>query len=374
MSNCRPNETSERPAFPSVEDKVMVRSRSEETAEPVSRVDLAARAVLERRRLPAATYRLQFNPSFTFADARGLIPYLSDLGVTDVYASPLLRACAGSTHGYDVCDHRTINPMLGSSEELDALTDELRRRKMGLIFDVVPNHMGIADPANAWWMDVLEDGPSSAYASYFDVDWHPLRAEADLENKVLLPILGDPYGKALEDQHIRLVYEDGAFFIAYFDHRMPVTPRSYAEILGARLDEVATMLGEDNLHLLELQSIITAIHHLPLETDTNPEPTTTAGAAIRAASTRWTGCWVSSAIASPTGGSPPRRSTTGASSTSTTWRQSAWKTRSCLPRPTALSCGWSARERPPACGSTTPTACGTRPPTCASSSGRRFAR
>lgn len=231
----------------------------------------AARAVLARRRVPRATYRLQFNPDFTFQDARRAVPYLDALGVSDVYASPLLKPCAGSTHGYDICDHHQLNPALGSLDDFHALTTELQKRGMGLIFDVVPNHMGITDSCNAWWMDVLEDGPSSPYASFFDIDWHPMKVGADLENKVLLPILGDLYGKVLTKGELKLIYGDGAFSIAYFSRTFPVNPRSYADLLTYRLEDVIAALGEDDPDVLELQSIITAIRHLPNETETDAE-------------------------------------------------------------------------------------------------------
>lgn len=235
------------------------------------RLDAVRRAVLERCRWPRATYRLQFTPSFTFADARKIVPYLDQLGVSDVYASPLLKATRGSTHGYDIVDHHVLNPALGSAEDFDLLAAALRERGMGLVFDVVPNHMGIADPDNSWWMDVLEDGPSSPYAAFFDIDWHPLRAEAGLENRVLLPVLGDAYGKVLEAGELVLTFEEGAFSITYFDRRMPISPRNYAELLGARLEEVAAALGADHPNVLELQSIITAANYLPRETETDPE-------------------------------------------------------------------------------------------------------
>ena len=138
--------------------------------------------------VPASTYRLQFNRTFTFQDARRLIPYLSALGITDCYASSYLRAVPGSLHGYDLTDPTTLNPEVGTEEECRAFVQELRNHGMGQILDVIPNHMGIAQSSNPWWQDVLENGPSSRYATFFDIDWHPLKPE--LEDKVLLPILG----------------------------------------------------------------------------------------------------------------------------------------------------------------------------------------
>lgn len=179
--------------------------------------------------IPTATYRLQFRKEFTFAHADALSDYLRELGVSHVYASPIFRAAPGSAHGYDICDHNLLNPEIGSREHFDAFVGHLRDRGLGLIVDFVPNHMGIAEPHNAWWMDVLEHGPSSPYASYFDIDWRPLKRE--LENKVLLPILGDQYGRVLEKGELRLVFADGAFTVRYFDTVLPIEPSSTRIIL-----------------------------------------------------------------------------------------------------------------------------------------------
>jgi (1->4)-alpha-D-glucan 1-alpha-D-glucosylmutase len=159
-------------------------------------------------RIPVATYRLQFTPDFGFADALPLIPYLHALGITDLYASPLFRARRGSLRGYDVTDHSSINPELGTEADLEALAQALTQHGMGLLMDVVPNHMGISDGSNRWWQDVLENGPSSPYAHFFDIDWAPPKAV--LANKVLLPVLGDQYGKVLEHGDIHLFCDEGA--------------------------------------------------------------------------------------------------------------------------------------------------------------------
>jgi len=156
------------------------------------RTDLFGRLRADSRfqpRIPAATYRLQFNSRFTFEDARRLLPYLDALGVSDVYASSYLGARPGSMHGYDITDHNTLNPEIGTQEDYDRFVEALRAHGMGQILDVVPNHMGIAAGCNPWWNDVLENGPSSPYAEFFDVDWDPVKRQ--LANKVLLPILGD---------------------------------------------------------------------------------------------------------------------------------------------------------------------------------------
>jgi (1->4)-alpha-D-glucan 1-alpha-D-glucosylmutase len=220
-------------------------------------------------RIPVATYRLQLNGGFRFADAQALVPYLHHLGVTDLYASPFLKARRGSTHGYDVTDHTAINPEIGSDEELASLMAELNRRDMGFIIDVVPNHMAIDEESNRWWRDVLENGPSSPYAKFFDIDWAP--PKEDLANKVLLPILGDQYGKVLENSEIHLLYEAGAFFITYYERRFPVAPRSSMAIIEPACQRVRALLNAEDPHLVELESIITSLKVLPPRTESDPE-------------------------------------------------------------------------------------------------------
>ncbi|MEO7909496.1 MAG: malto-oligosyltrehalose synthase [Roseiflexaceae bacterium] len=217
-------------------------------------------------RVPSATYRLQFNRLFTFDDARHRLAYLDQLGISDVYASPYLRARAESTHGYDIADHNQLNPAVGDQAAYEALVDELHARGMGQILDVVPNHMGIGESTNSWWMDVLENGPSSRFAPYFDIDWHPLKAE--LENKVLLPILGLQYGRVLENCELVLVYEDGAFFLRYWQTDLPINPRTYVDILRLPLEQLIETLGSEHEQVLEYQSIMTGLEHLPPRTET----------------------------------------------------------------------------------------------------------
>ncbi len=218
--------------------------------------------------LPVSTYRVQFNAGFTFADARAIIPYLARLGISHVYASSYLRAVPGSLHGYDVADPRTLNPELGTEQDFHAWVDDLRARGMGHILDVVPNHMGIARSSNAWWLDVLENGPSSRYASFFDIDWHPIKDE--LEHKVLLPMLGDAYGSVLERQEIQLAYEEGRFTVRYYETRLPIAPRSYVRILEHRLGELLADGQLEPLDADELQSIITALRRLPSQQTADP--------------------------------------------------------------------------------------------------------
>lgn len=179
---------------------------------------------------PRATYRLQFSKDFRFEDARRIVPYLAQLGVSHVYASPLLMARPGSTHGYDIVDHGRLNPEIGSAVEFDALAAALRAHGMGLILDFVPNHMGIG-PDNPWWVDVLEWGRASPFAGFFDIDW--MSPEPSLAGKVLLPVLGDQYGAVLERGELALRFNPhgGAFELAYFDRTFPIAPRDYAGLL-----------------------------------------------------------------------------------------------------------------------------------------------
>ncbi|HEV2425754.1 MAG TPA: malto-oligosyltrehalose synthase [Terriglobia bacterium] len=211
-------------------------------------------------RIPVATYRLQFNRNFTFREALGRLDYLRDLGVTDLYASPLLGSRAGSGHGYDVTDSTRLDTDPGSEADFEVLQAGLRERGMGLVLDTVPNHMA-ASGENPWWMDVLENGPGSAYASYFDIDWHPV--SPTLDNKVLLPLLGAPYGQVLENQELNLVYEDGSFFVDYHRERFPLAPKSYRRILRHRLDDLKNTLGEEAPAYHEYQGILAGLAALP---------------------------------------------------------------------------------------------------------------
>ena len=218
-------------------------------------------------RIPVSTYRLQFNYQFTFADAARVVPYLSSLGITDVYSSPYFKAQPGSLHGYDIVDPTALNPEVGAEEDYSAFIDALRTNDMGQILDIVPNHMCITDRDNVWWMDILENGPSSVYADYFDINWVPVKKE--LTNRVLLPFLGDQYGKVLERQELPLTFENGSFFITYYDHKFPLTPKTYADVLGYRIEELGRTLGAADPAFMELLSIITALNNLPHYTETD---------------------------------------------------------------------------------------------------------
>jgi (1->4)-alpha-D-glucan 1-alpha-D-glucosylmutase len=212
-------------------------------------------------RVPLATYRFQLNRSFRFRDAASLVPYLQALGISDLYASPYLRARSGSLHGYDISNHNELNPEIGFRDDHEEMTDALRERGMGHLIDIVPNHMGIGESGNRWWMDVLENGPSSPFAKFFDIDWHPLKRE--LDGKVLLPVLGDQFGDVLERGELKLVYEEGRFRIEYFENEFPVAPRSTAAVLRAALELLESRLDEDHPERMELASIVTALEHLP---------------------------------------------------------------------------------------------------------------
>src|SRR3954469_8687836 len=177
--------------------------------------------------IPVATYRLQFNRDFTFAQAADLVPYLADLGISHCYASPYLRARPGSTHGYDIIDHNSLSPEIGSQKDYDDWVRGLREAGLGQVLDTVPNHMGVATNDNAWWNDVLENGPASRYAGYFDITWRG-SPRPELHDKVLRPLLGEPYGDVLEKGQFRLAFEDGTFGIYYYDRRFPISPRTYA--------------------------------------------------------------------------------------------------------------------------------------------------
>ncbi len=194
-----------------------------------------------------ATARLQFHKGFTLEDGAALVPYLAELGISHLYASPIFRARAGSTHGYDIVDHTEINPELGGRDALVHLVAALRAHDMGLILDIVPNHMGVGGNDNAWWMDVLEWGRASPYAEFFDIDWDP--PDATLRGRMLAPFLGDAYGTVLAagDLHLRFDPQDGRLFVDYFNNRFPINPRDYAAILlteGGPLENVARAFAD----------------------------------------------------------------------------------------------------------------------------------
>ncbi|MGE5792443.1 MAG: malto-oligosyltrehalose synthase, partial [Bacteroidota bacterium] len=212
--------------------------------------------------IPRATYRVQLHSDFGFAQATELVPYLARLGVSHVYCSPYLRARAGSRHGYDIIDHGALNPEIGNRDDFERFVGALKAHGMGQLLDMVPNHMGVMGADNAWWMDVLEDGPASAYADHFDIEWQPV--DQAFAGKVVLPVLGDHYGEVLERGELKPVYEPGTggFAIWYFEHRFPVDPREYPRLLerAQRLLAPGALPGEA---AAELESLIAALGRLP---------------------------------------------------------------------------------------------------------------
>src|SRR5215471_12215412 len=221
--------------------------------------------VLAERSTPLSTYRLQFHRGFRFADATVLAPYFERLGVSHLYASPYFNAAPGSTHGYDVVDYNSLNPEIGTWVEHEAFCDALQARALGHLLDFVANHMGI-ERGNAMWNDVLENGRASIYANYFDIDWDPVKEE--LKNKVLLPVLGDQYGAVRERGELKLAFEEGGFFLGYFDRTFPIAPRQYAKVLRHQLEALQKEMGDSHPQFVELQSILTSIDHLPRQTET----------------------------------------------------------------------------------------------------------
>ena len=210
---------------------------------------------------PQSTYRLQFKKDFGFKEAAAIVPYLAQLGISHVYCSPYLKARPGSTHGYDIVDHQSLNPELGSQDDYDHFIQVLKKHSMGQVLDIVPNHMGVGGSDNAIWLDVLENGEAAKHAFFFDIDWRP--AKPELRGKILLPFLGKPYGNALVDGDLQLRLESGAFSVYFAEHRFPIDPSTYPVILNFSLQELQQKLKEDDPDLLEYQSLISAFSHLP---------------------------------------------------------------------------------------------------------------
>src|SRR5262245_14383006 len=201
--------------------------------------------------VPLATVRLQLHRGFTFADAAALVPYFHKLGVSHFYLSPILAARPGSAHGYDVIDPTRVNPELGGEEGLRGLVRELRKHAMGLILDIVPNHMAVGND-NPWWMDVLWQGRESRFRNFFDIDWSS--GNPNLQNKVAVPVLGRPYGDALAAGEITL--DRGRSWFRYFSHCFPLNSQSLAAFARSPADDFDSRsdAGREALHkLLEIQ-------------------------------------------------------------------------------------------------------------------------
>ena len=211
--------------------------------------------------IPIATYRVQLTANFDFDAAASIVPYLKALGITHLYASPFMKARKGSSHGYDIVDHTRINPELGGDAGFERLSQALKQHDLGLILDFVPNHVGVHFADNPWWLDVLEWGPASPHAVSFDIDWDilPYRARAG----VLLPIIGSSYGEALEKGEIELRYDadEGSFSAWYFEHRLPIAPERYSEILRASVKEAGAEDGAAGKRILDLASRYRGLRH-----------------------------------------------------------------------------------------------------------------
>ncbi|MEX2495610.1 MAG: malto-oligosyltrehalose synthase, partial [Woeseia sp.] len=224
-----------------------------------------------RASIPRATYRVQLHKEFGFADLERVVPYLAALGVSHVYCSPYMKARSGSNHGYDIVDHNALNPELGDRADFDRLCRKLEACGMSQILDMVPNHMAITGHDHDWWLDVLENGPASRYAEFFDIDWQPLKEE--LRGKVLLPVLGDHYGNILEHGELELVFDAarGSLAVEYYEHHFPIDPREYPRVLEPELELLRSRLDEGAAALVQFESLITAFGNLPPRTSTTEE-------------------------------------------------------------------------------------------------------
>jgi (1->4)-alpha-D-glucan 1-alpha-D-glucosylmutase len=211
--------------------------------------------------IPIATYRLQLTAGFGFEAAAAIVPYLKALGITHLYASPFMKAREGSTHGYDIVDHTKFNPELGGEAGFERLSAALRQYDLGLILDFVPNHVGVHFADNPWWLDVLEWGPASLHAASFDIDWDLLPHRA--RSGVLLPIIGSSYGEALEKGEIELRYDvdEGSFSAWYFEHRLPIAPRRYNEILRNLVRAAGAQDSAAGKRILEVASRYKGFRH-----------------------------------------------------------------------------------------------------------------
>src|SRR5271154_225901 len=211
--------------------------------------------------IPIATYRLQLTADFDFDAAAATVPYLKALGISHLYASPFMKARKGSSHGYDIIDHAKFNPERGGDAGFERLSHALKRHDLGLILDFVPNHVGVHFADNPWWLDVLEWGPASPHAVSFDIDWELLPSRA--RGGVLLPIIGSSYGEALERGGIELRYDaaEGSFSAWYFEHRLPIAPERYGEMLRVMVREAGAEASEAGNNILELAARYRGLRH-----------------------------------------------------------------------------------------------------------------
>lgn len=216
--------------------------------------------------IPRATYRVQLHRGFDFQAAEALLPHLAELGISHLYASPLLKARPGSTHGYDVVDPTQLNPEIGDEAAFDRFCERLRALHLGLLLDIVPNHMGVLEADNPWWLDVLAHGPASAHATAFDIEWQPPQRE--LHGKLLLPVLGQGYGAVLESGEITARFEPdpGRFELRYHAHRFPIDPRDHAALLRAAPPPAAMSTAQRT----QLEALIEGFALLPARDDVDP--------------------------------------------------------------------------------------------------------
>jgi len=215
-------------------------------------------------KVPAATYRLQFTPEFGFAQADTVLPYLHELGISDIYASPIFHARSGSLHGYDVVDPNRLNPELGTVESFEKLIDHARRLEFGWLQDIVPNHMAY-DSRNRMLMDVLENGPASPYADFFDIEWnHPYES---MKGKILAPFLGRFYGECLEDGEITLHYDESGLNVRYYSLILPVNIEAYSDVLTDNLVSLRRRLGAGHLDYIKLLGVLYTLKNIAPKQD-----------------------------------------------------------------------------------------------------------
>lgn len=211
-------------------------------------------------RIPRATYRLQFNTDFGFRDAKKIASYLSELGISDLYASPIFKARRGSMHGYDVVDPTSLNPELGSKADFRALAQGLKNLNMGWLQDVIPNHMAF-DYENRMLMDALEIGEASAYYNYFDIDWE--HAYETMQGRLLAPFLGKSYGESIRDREITVKYSDAGFTVHYYGWKFPLNMESYAKIFSLNLDQLKKRLGNDHPNFIKFMGMLYVLEVFP---------------------------------------------------------------------------------------------------------------
>ena len=293
-----------------------------------------------------ATIRLQLHSDFTLDDATPLVPYFARLGISHVYASPILTARAGSRHGYDVVDPTRVNPELGGEAALERLVAALRKHDMGLLLDTVSNHMAVGGADNPWWQSLLAWGRRSPYSEFFDIQWHS--SDPLMEGQLLLPFLGNDYGKALQDGEIPLTFdaEHGVLEIEHYEHRFPICPLDYGRVLGHSASAELQALGErfaalrDSTDpLAEALPLHQALADAVRDGATLEETWLRSTAAPMRASNAFTPCWNARPTAWPAGVRQPTTSTGGGSSTSMNWAAcgSSARRSSRLPMPSCSS-------------------------------------